>query len=232
MNIQEKKWKLYNLKERKLLIHGLNTGKITPYDDKLIEKLRTIYYGGIPASILLLSNGMSNGHCYDSALLISRAFLDTDDDIKLVYATVDSIKLNPKYKNRNDPMYADHCFLERTTSDGKKLIYDTSTGFIYDKKLYWLIENPKVRKENSKESIIEFIKGNEDDLLEDLEKDKYAAPLILPFIEMTYGRPNEMYSMLGIELLQREMEHFKEKINYDEVCREIDEDMRRYGLKK
>lgn len=232
MNIQEKKWKLYNLKERKLLIYGLNTGKITPYDDKLIKKLRTIYDGGIPASILLLSDGMSNGHCYDKALLMSRAFLDTDDDVKLIYATVDSIKLNPKYKNRNDPLYADHCFVERTTPDGKKLIYDTSTGFIYDKKLYWLIEHPKVRKENSKESIIDFIKQDDDIFPEDLEKDKYAVPLILPYIEMTYGRPNEMYSLFGIELLQREIEHFKNTINYDEVCKEIDEDMKKHGLKR
>ena len=231
MNIQEKKWNLFNLKEKKLLIYGLKTGKITPYDDKLIEKLRTIYYGGIPASILLLSDGMSNGHCYDRALLMSRAFLDTDDDVKLIYASIDSIKLNPKYQNRNDSMFADHCFVERTTSDGKKLIYDTSTGFIYDKKLYWLMEHPKVRKENNKEAIIKFIKADEDRFPENIERDKYVAPLILPYIEMSYGRPNEMYSMMGIELLQREIEHFKKSINYDDVCKEIDEDMKKYGFK-
>ena len=231
MNIQEKKWNLFNLKERKLLIHGLKTGKITPYDDELIEKLRTIYYGGMPASIILLSDGLSNGHCYDRALLMSRAFLDTDDDVKLVYATVDSIRLNPQYQNRDDPMFADHCFVERTTSNGMKLIYDTSAGLIYDKKLYWVMEHPKVRKENSKEAIMEFIKSDEEYYPENIERDKYASPLILPFIEMSYGRPNEMYSMLGIELLQREIEHFKNVINYDQVCKEIDEDMKKYGLK-
>ena len=111
MNIREEQWKLHNIKERKLLINGLKTGKITPYDDELIEKLRTIYYGGMPASIILLSDGLSNGHCYDRALLMSRAFLDTDDDVKLVYATIDSIRLNPQYQNRDDPMFADHCFV-------------------------------------------------------------------------------------------------------------------------
>lgn len=232
MNIKEKKWELHKLKERELLIYGLKNGKIKPYDDELIEKLRTIYYGGIPASIILLSNGMSNGYCYDRALLMSRAFLDTDDDVKLLYATVDSLRLNPLYQDRNDPMYADHCIVERTTPDGKKLIYDTSSGFIYDKKIYWLIEHPKVRKENKKEDIIEFIKVDEDYIPEDLDRDKYASPLILPIIEMTYGRPNEMYSMLGIELLQREIDHYKEVINYDEVCKEIDEDMKRHGFKR
>ena len=232
MNIQEKKWELHKLKERELLIYGLKSGKITTYDEELIEKLRTIYYGGIPASIILLSNGMSNGHCYDRALLMARAFLDTDDDVKLIYADVDSLKLNPKYQDRNDSMYADHCFVERVTPEGKKLIYDTSMGFIYDKKLYWTIEHPKVRKINDKESIIKFIANDEEYIPEDLERDKYASPLILPFIEMTYGRPNEMYSMLGIELLQREIDNYKKLINYEEICHEIDEDMKKHGFKR
>ena len=55
--------------------------------------------------------------------------------------------------------------------------------------------------------------------------------LIYPFIEMTYGRPTEMYTMSGIELLQREIAHYKQVIDYDGVCREIDEDMKRLGIR-
>ncbi len=40
-----------------------------------------------------------------------------------------------------------------------------------------------------------------------------------------------MYSVLGIELLQREIERFKETINYEEICQEIDEDMKRLELR-
>ena len=227
--LQQMKWNLHNYKSKQLLIWGLKNGYIAPYDDALIEKLRNIYDGGIPASILLLSNG----HCYDRALLMSRAFLDEEGDVRLVYATIDSLKLNPQYANRgDDPLFADHCIVERITKDGHHLIYDTSAGFVYDKKLYWLIEHPKVRKINSKDSIIEFVKSEEYYHPEDIERDKYASPLILPMIEMTYGRPTELYTMLGIELLQREIEHFKKVINYDGMCQEIDEDMRRLGLKK
>ncbi len=50
-----------------------------------------------------------------------------------------------------------------------------------------------------------IINGN----IQKIERDKYASPLILPMIEMTYGRPTEMYSHLSIELLQREIEHLK-----------------------
>lgn len=230
---QQMKWNLYNYISRKLLIWGLKKGYIAPYDDSLIKKLRNIYYGGIPASILLLSNGMSNGNCYDRALLMSKAFLDEEGDVQLVYATIDSLKLNPQYADReDDPLFADHCIVERVTTDGHHLIYDTSSGFVYDKKLYWLMEHPKVRKINNKASITEFVKSEEHYHPEDIERDKYASPLILPMIEMTYGRPTEMYTMLGIELLQREIEHFKKVINYDGVCQEINEDMRRLSLRK
>ena len=230
--LQEMKWNLHSYKSRQLLLWGLKNGYIAPYDDELIEKLRNIYYGGIPASIILLSNGLSNGHCYDRALLMSRVFLDEEDDVQLVYATIDTLKLNPQFADKNDPLYADHCIVERITKDGQHLIYDTSSGFVYDKKLYWLMENPKIRKINKKSSIIEFVKSNENYQPEDIERDKYASTLILPMIEMTYGRPNEMYSRLGIELLQREIDHFKKVINYDEVCKEIDDDMKRLGLRR
>ncbi|MBR1416392.1 MAG: hypothetical protein IJ572_01050 [Bacilli bacterium] len=230
--LQELKWKLYKYKYKHLLVWGLKNGFIKLYDDNLIDKLRNIYYGGIPASILLLSDGMSNGYCYDRALLMSKAFLDDEDDVQLVYATIDSLKLNPQFAGKDDPLFADHCIVERITKDGEHLIYDTSSGFVYDKRLYWLMEHPKIRKINKKSSIIEFVKSDEYYHPEDIKRDKYATPLILPMIEMTYGRPTEMYSHIGIELLQREVEHFKKVINYDDVYKEIDDDMKRLGLKR
>lgn len=229
--IQKMKWDLHSYKQKVLLIWGLKNGLITPYDDQLIEKLRKVYYGGIPASIILLSDGMTNGHCYDRALLMSRAFLDDEDDVRLLYADIDSLKLNPKFIS-DSPLYADHCIVERITKDGKHLIYDTSAGFVYDKKLYWLMEHPKVRKVNNKESIIKYINEDEEIHPEDVERDKYIAPLVLTMIEKTFGRPNEMYSFLGIELLQREIEHYKQTINYDGVVEEISQDMKRLGIRK
>ena len=232
LKLQEIKWNLHNYKSKQLLLWGLKNGYIAPYDDKFIKKLRDIYIGGIPASILLLSDGMSNGFCYDRALLMSRAFLDNEDDVQLVYATIDSLKLNPQFVDKDDPLYADHCFVERITKDGKHLIYDTSSGLVYDKKLYWLMEHPRIREINKKSSLIEYFKSYEFYYPEDIERDKYASPLILPMIEMTYGRPTEMYSQLGINFLQREIEHFKKVINYDGVCKEIDDDMKRVRLKR
>jgi len=56
--------------------------------------LRNIYYGGLPASILLLHSDMSNGKCYDRAPLLAYAL---DCDYEVVYANINNIKLNPLY---------------------------------------------------------------------------------------------------------------------------------------
>ena len=41
-----------------------------------------------------------------------------------------------------------------------------------------------------------------------------------------------MYAFKGIELLQREIEYYKKIINYNDLEKEVDEDMRRLGFKK
>ena len=224
------KFDLHQKKYKMLLIYGLSKGLIFPYDDELIKRLRNVYYGGVPASIILLSNHMSNGYCYDRALLMARAFLDTSDDVKLLYGDIDSLKFNPKFIS-DSPHYADHCFVERITKDGRELIYDTSCGFVFDKKLYWLMERPKLRHVNDKDKIKAFVNEELDNHPDRVSDDKYFAPLILPFIEKTYGTPTEMYSLNGIELLQREIKHFKDEIDYDGVIDETNKIFKRTGTK-
>ena len=222
-------WKLYYYKNTRLLKWGFEQHRITLYSEELIEKLRNISYGGIPASILLLCNKTSNGYCFDRALLLAQAFLDTDDDVQLVYALIDGLRLNPAYEeDRDDPDFAKHCFVERITTDGKHIIYDTSTGMVYDRDIYWQIEHPKVLHINGKKDIIEFLKTEEFVHDEDMERDKYIAPIMLPAIESTYGEPFEFYSKLGV--LQREVENYKESINYSDVCKKIREDMKAMGM--
>lgn len=62
---QKNKWDIFVKKNKLLLYNGLLTGEVKPYDDELIRKLRNIYDGGLPASLLLLCRGMSSGHCFD-----------------------------------------------------------------------------------------------------------------------------------------------------------------------
>lgn len=62
-------------------------------------------------------------------------------------------------------------------------------------------------------------------LLQNLERDKYALHIIMPSIEAMSQRVkenNELYS----EELESEIHLFKEKINYNEICEKIKEDMK------
>ena len=87
-------------------------------------------------------------------------------------------------------------------------------------------------RSNDKDKIKTF--ANED--LENnpglVDDDKYLAPLILPFIEKTYGSPTEMYTLNGIELLQREIKHFKDEINYKSIVEETNKIFNRTGIRK
>lgn len=195
-----------------MLIYGLENGLIELYNDELIYKLRDIYYSFLPASIILLSNALSNGRCYDSALLMSQAFLDDEGDVKLVYASIESLRLNPKYISDNE-LDSDHCFVEYTDINGKSYIYDASEGLVYDKNLYWKIEKPIVRKVNDKNSIINYLN---DDFMCGVKLDKRMANMCLSFIENTYNNKREIYTIGDNNLLKREIEHYKSRINLND----------------
>lgn len=162
---------------------------------------------------------------------MARAFLDEDCDVRLLYASIESLRVKPKI-DENDLLYDDHCVVEVTLKNGKIFIIDTSLGFIFDKSFYYLMEHPKIRKINSKEDIIKFVELEESYHSQDIENDKYFSLAILPLIEMTYGKSNEMYSALSIGLLQREIEHFKKVIDYEGLREEINEEMEKMILKK
>lgn len=227
---QRRKWQLHNFKIKNMMSEGLEMGIISQYDEALIQKLRTIYDGGLPASIILLSNGLSNGHCYDQALLLARAFLDTDDDVKLIYGSVESLRLNPNYIDRKDALYADHCFVERITIKGQHLIYDTSTGLIFTKEMYWLMERPRIREIVNKQEIIKLVEKEEEQYPDDYKRCDEVAPFLIPMIELTYQMDNETYAK--INLLQREVEYYKQLIDYNALCEKVDNDMKYLGLKR
>ena len=219
-------WEQFVDRRATLTMAGLRSKRINFYNRKLVEKLRNIYSGGIPASIMLLSTGMCNGHCYDRALLMSRAFIDEEDDINLLYLNIKCISLNPNSFDDNDH-FANHCVMERITKEGKHLIYDTTMGFIYDKELYWEIEEPEVKAVVDKKTIKMSLAKEDEWWPEDVERDKDGAFLWLPCIEYTYGAVGEKYAQENANALKYEVELYKQKIGYDEVVKEATADMNR-----
>lgn len=228
--IDEIKWKLHLKKRNLLMMYGAKRGLVRMYDDETLKRLRHIYYGGVPATILLLHGGLCNGHCYDRGTLIALGF--GDDDFNIVDEDVDSIKLNPEYieEYRNGKLgdnYANHCVAERYDSNGIVWVYDTSIGLVFEKGLYKLIENPKVTKINDKRSTLDFL---EEDFLRDMdiERDRYVLHIILPLIEANISPTQDFYR----DKLLEEIEILKREVDYDGVVSEIRDDMKRMGLIK
>lgn len=213
--IDNVKWNLFCKKYNILLRYGFMTGKIRAYDEELIDKLRKVYYGGIPASIILMIDDMVRHKCYDRAVLMTHAF--KDDEFKVVHASIDGIRLDPRCIEAfgNDPLYADHCFVEKKDENGKTWVYDTTDMLIYDKDLYYKMYRPVVRNVNSKEETLSFC-----DFVDvenaDVERDKYIAPLLLPTIEKSISRQKIYRKELEKELLL-----YKKEIDYDTLCLEM-----------
>lgn len=221
----ELNWKLFLDKKSNLMQDGFKNKKIGFYNSYMLEKLRKVYYGGIPASIILLSNTICNGYCYDRALLMASAFLKDDDvDVKLIDGSINSIKLNPKFIC-DDPMYSDHCFVEITFSTGEQLIIDTSLGLIFDKELYWKIENPVIRKINYKQDIIKYLEETKE-VCFDINDCKNSAVLIIPYFEKFCKLPSEKYANPKILMLQKEIQRFKKEIDYNSIIRKMKNDKR------
>ena len=226
--LEEERWKEHLEKHRRLIYEGMKKGVVGGYTNKIIEDLRHIYCGGIPASILLLHGKLSNGFCFDRGSLITMAF--EDDEYRVVHAEVNSLKLNPYYidqyrAGKTDETYSIHCFAERTAKDGTVWVYDASVGLVFEKSVYYEIEKPKIittlNKQQVKERLYyDFIQYS------NLEEDKYVLPFIIPNIENYLVPIQEFY----LEDLKNEVEILKKELEYDSLCTEVFEDMKSKGF--
>lgn len=227
----ERKAKWFRKKHDFLMKLGFKHKMIGGYSDAFLEKLRDVYYGGIPASIILLDPARCRRRCYDRAVLAATGLQDID--YKVVHADIDGIRYHKAtmdevayWKSKGEQIserYANHCYLE-FNERGLTWVLDTTDGLIYEKHLYQLINRPKVNCVRTKEETLAF--PDYIDIIEaDIDRDKYIVPTLLPIIEAEI----EQYSMYK-EQARREIELFKKKINYDALCAEIEDDKRRRGI--
>ena len=153
-SIVNKYWK----RHAKLMRFGFRVGLIRGYSEYFLEKLRNVYYGGIPVSILLLNPKSCRGKCYDRAVLA--CFGLEDIDYQVVHANIDSIRYNKAtvrevnyWLERGEKIsekYPNHCFVE-FKSGSTTWVIDTTDGLIYEKHLYYLINHPDINCIRTKE---------------------------------------------------------------------------------
>ena len=214
--ISEFKKKLFEFKHTKMLVYGIKNGRIFTYPDLLFDKLRPYQIGGMPVSILLFITEMNNGFCYDRSLLMQLAFKDCE----IVHADVETLRVMHSEGN------PEHSFVVvKDKERNKEWVVDTSMGLIYDKEYYYKFEKPKINKVISKEECMDFIETKEI-IAGDFENDKYALPLYLPFIENCVKNSRWLGTIMYKEKVLSELEIFKKAVGYDDIKKEIEEDMK------
>lgn len=209
----ESKWNERNKK----LLWGMDNGYVFMYSDALFDRLRPYNFGGLPLSIMLFTNELCNGHCYDRAKLMQLAFPDS----KVIWADIESLR-----NTGNEDDDPEHAFVEtKAFGEGKTWIVDTSVGLIFDKDFYWELEKPKINMVFDKKSLMK-----DPDVLEvtvgNFDEDKYILPASLPFIIEGIKNSNHVGTVLYREKVLEEIENFKTAIGYDEIEAEIDADLK------
>ena len=200
-DLQSGKIECYN----KMVLWGLSEGLIFPYDDKLIDKLRNVYEGGVPASLILLSTDMFSVAEIYRALILARALIDEEEDIEIIYLENNSVK---------DGSPRIHCVVERTTAEGEHYIYDTYNGLMFSRKMYQFLEECKVTRTMGKDSIIRYMNQAREKNPERFQLDENAIAITMPILEKSLEKEPQFYEKVARDLLKNEIEYFKQKINY------------------
>lgn len=102
--------------------------KILPYEEELLENLRSELYMGVPVSLIVLCFEICNTNCYPTAINLTRGM----DHFKLIYGDI-NIYSKQEYPN--------HSWVEK---DG--YVYDPTDGFKYERDFYYNLYKPQITK--------------------------------------------------------------------------------------
>lgn len=214
-NLTDEEFEALRIKHVNQVINGLKKGKVMPFSQELFEALRPYSYGGYPASLLIFTPELCNGFCYDRAELVSLAF----DDCRIVISEIESLRAQ-----KVD--CADHCYVETEDNEGTTWIVDTSVGYFIRKDYFEKIEKPVVKKVVPKAEIMERLEI-QILLAENFEDTKWNLVHLMPIYELVIKNSNDLFTSHYREtIVAKEIEYFKQKVNYDELVREERENMR------
>lgn len=128
-------------------------------------------------------------------------------------------------EEKKNLLFGDHCYMERVREDGTVWAYDSSQGFVYRKDIYEKIEHPVLRKTVSKEEIVSSYEY-QDILKEDINYSEYALFILVPVYEALLAHGQNFH----MNAFRRELDLFKPEIDYEEICIEERQNMKKMGL--
>ena len=192
-------------------LQAMRENKIGMFPQELFHILNQYNYGGLPLGVKIFTPEITAGKCYESASFLS---LGLSDYIQH-WGTVEYLRIG------RDESKADHSFVE---SNGH--IFDTTTGYLYNKKTYMELEKPNIRKSATKAERDAEVPAVKDFLGEqDLEMTKWAATMFLPGYENIIANSTHPVTRYHKPMLLQHLKEFRQKIKFDELKREMQAEM-------
>lgn len=193
----------------KLFKEGLSDGRIQPFDQETISKLRRVYYSCLNGVLYLYGMPINDGTIGNKMEILSYIF--QDEDFKIVHGHTDSSKqlVFPQYnKNKLD------CNSWIEVSHGAKVwVYDTISMLKFEKDIFYKLENPDVFRIVPKAYIEAHpARSDEDDDYFYYPHDKWLLLDYIPNLEkIAQIHPYK-------EILLPEIARYKQEIDFDRVA--------------
>lgn len=135
-------WEAFLERAQQLTDRGRKRGKVHCYADWFIRGARGEFCRGVPGSLWLLSRELIIHRCATGAMLAAMTLKHAGYEARVLQLEIDGMRLKPlTARNPDEPRYH---FVVETMEHGRPVIYDTSMGMVFDRKLYWKIEHPTV----------------------------------------------------------------------------------------
>lgn len=163
-------------------------GKIVPYEEELIEKLRDKYYEGIPLSIVLNSKCCCRTYCHHMAFQLTRGL----DEFRLVRGNINIYPIGDR---------PNHSWVEK---DG--FVYDTTDGFKWEKNTYYELFDATIIEEYNENNYMDFwFYRNQLEKCEKVPKEQTA--MMVELVEMLETEKQ----WINYECLMSEIAKFRKK---------------------
>jgi len=207
--------------EKKLLFDkAQEKGLILEFDQTTITNLRKLYFSCLSGLLYVYGNDTTFSTLGNKLLLLSHAL--EKEDFELVHGETNSTREIMFFEYNQE--HLDYNSWIEVKKSNKTWVYDPFSLLMFNKDVYYELENPKVGRRISKQSVITHPSREEDDFFQ--LSDTWLLPECLPNLEKK--AETSPYK----ELLKTEITRLKRVTNYDNIKLEIFKEMWDYNQTK
>lgn len=207
--------------EKKLLFDkACEKGLIQEFDQATITNLRKLYFSCLSGLLYVYGHDTTFSTLGNKLLLLSHAL--ENEDFELVHGETNSTREIMFFQYNQE--HLDHNSWIEVKKGNKTWVYDPFSLLMFNKDVYYELENPKVGQRIPKKDIISHPSRKEDDFFQ--ISDTWLLPEYLQRLEKK--SETSPYK----DLLQTEITRLKAVSNYDNIKLDIFKEMWDYNKTK